>query len=171
MRVDYFHTGGPGTGETFALDRVVNDGAVGGQPHAAGRRDEPGQVPLRGARKGVRRRVLYSRGFASIYGEWETTPRSRRRPSGRSTSRCGCRGRAQPVTVTLKKRQPDNSFRDVWSAEVDPASRFVNRAPLPAHAGPVWTVFENGPPSQKVDLLVIGEGYTRRRAAEVPRAT
>ena len=24
MRVDYFHTGGPSAGETFALDRVVN---------------------------------------------------------------------------------------------------------------------------------------------------
>src|SRR4051794_16197594 len=27
MRVDYFHTGGPGSGEVIALDRVVNDGA------------------------------------------------------------------------------------------------------------------------------------------------
>ena len=26
MRVDYFHTGGPTTRETIALDRVVNDG-------------------------------------------------------------------------------------------------------------------------------------------------
>jgi len=30
MRVDYFHTGGPVTGETLALDRVVNDGAWAG---------------------------------------------------------------------------------------------------------------------------------------------
>ena len=30
MRVDYFHAGGPKTGETFALDRVVNDGAWAG---------------------------------------------------------------------------------------------------------------------------------------------
>src|SRR5687767_13653761 len=26
MRVDYVHTGGPRSGETFSLDRVVNDG-------------------------------------------------------------------------------------------------------------------------------------------------
>ena len=26
MRVDYFHTGGPKSGETVSLDRVVNDG-------------------------------------------------------------------------------------------------------------------------------------------------
>src|SRR5512139_1674934 len=30
MRVDYFHTGGPKSGETLALDRVVNDGAWAG---------------------------------------------------------------------------------------------------------------------------------------------
>ena len=27
MRVDYFHTGGPKSGEIVALDRVLNDGA------------------------------------------------------------------------------------------------------------------------------------------------
>ena len=30
MRVDFFHTGGPSSGETFALDQVVNDGAWAG---------------------------------------------------------------------------------------------------------------------------------------------
>ena len=39
MRVDYFHTGGPKSGETISLDRVVNDGPVGREPHAARRSD------------------------------------------------------------------------------------------------------------------------------------
>jgi hypothetical protein len=30
----------------------------------------------------------------------------------------------------------------------------------------VWTVFENGPPSDKVDILILGEGYTQ---AELPK--
>jgi len=30
MRVDYFHTGGPKSGEILALDRVVNDGPWAG---------------------------------------------------------------------------------------------------------------------------------------------
>src|SRR5262249_21755467 len=72
----------------------------------------------------------------------------------------------QPVSVVVEKRQRDMSFAPVWTTEIDPASRFVNRAPLAQHAGRVWTVFENGPPSQKVDLLILGEGYT---AAEMPK--
>src|SRR5207253_643873 len=41
----------------------------------------------------------------------------------------------------------------------DPESRFVNKSDLKP-IGKVWTVFENGPASEKVDLLIIGEGYT-----------
>ena len=35
MRVDYFHTGGPKSGETVSLDRVVNDGAWPGLQYGA----------------------------------------------------------------------------------------------------------------------------------------
>ena len=38
--------------------------------------------------------------------------------------------------------------------------------PLRAHAGTVWNVFEHGAPAEKVDLLVISEGYTR---AQLPK--
>ncbi len=68
--------------------------------------------------------------------------------------------------MTLQKRQPDNRFATIWSTDVDPASRFVTAAPLRAHAGTVWNVFENGPAAEKVDLLVMSEGYTR---AQLPK--
>jgi hypothetical protein len=65
----------------------------------------------------------------------------------------------------LKKRDRDNSFHELWSTVVDPNSRFVNRAD-PPKAGTVWTLFESGPPAQKVDILLISEGYT---AAQMPK--
>jgi hypothetical protein len=69
------------------------------------------------------------------------------------------------VTVAIAKRGADNRFAAAWTTEVDPNSRFVNRARL-APAGKVWTLFENGPPAAKVDLLLVSEGYT---AAELPK--
>src|SRR6266581_535047 len=47
----------------------------------------------------------------------------------------------------------------IYSTVIDPSSRFVNPADRKP-AGHVWSVIENGPASEKVDLLVIGEGYT-----------
>ena len=58
----------------------------------------------------------------------------------------------------LKKRDAQNAFQQIWSTVIDPSSRFVNPSERAA-AGKVWTMFENGPASQKVDLLVIAEGY------------
>ena len=72
MRVDYVHTGGPASGETVALDRVVNDGPWPGSRTQFIDGTNLGKYlfEVRDASSG---RVLYSRGFASIYGEWETT--------------------------------------------------------------------------------------------------
>ena len=163
MRVDYFHTGGPDSGETFALDRVVNDGPW---PGSRTQLLDPTELgPYRVAvRDGAGGEVLYSRGFASVYGEWETTAEARRvHRTFHESARFPWPLR--PVRVVVEKRQAGGEFVPVWTSEIDPASRFVNAAgPVPA--GSVWSILESGPPADKVDLLLIAEGYT---AAEMPK--
>ena len=86
-------------------------------------------------------RPIYSRGFASIYGEWETTAeyRNLHRTFSESLRFPWPKG---PVQVVLKKRDRDNSFRELWSTVIDPNSRFVNRAD-PPKAGNVWTLLDH----------------------------
>jgi hypothetical protein len=107
--------------------------------------------------------VLYAQGFASIYGEWVTTGEARSvRRSYRESVRFPFPTR--PVQVCLLERGADNVFREVTSFLVDPAAQDIRREPLAA-TGRVWTVFENGPSEGKIDLLILGDGYT---AAEMP---
>jgi hypothetical protein len=63
-----------------------------------------------------------------------------------------------PVQVVIKKRGPHNEFREVWSTMIDPADPAIDRAVPPK--GNVWAVMENGAPRDKVDLLLMGDGYT-----------
>ena len=158
MRVDYFHTGGKGIPETFSLDRVVNDGAWAGSRTQLLDPTNLGQYLFEVQERGGA--VIYSRGYSSIYAEWTTTAEVKALTRTFHES-LRFPWPSRPVTVTVKKRQADNTFRAVWSTEIDPGSRFVNPAPPAPGAGEVWTVFENGAPAQKVDLLVISEGYTR----------
>ena len=164
MRVDYFHTGGPKSGETFSLDRVVNDGVWAGSRTQLVDDTNLGVYQFE-VTDTQSKTVIYSRGFSSIYGEWETTdePKQVHRTFHESLRFPWPK---QPVTVTLRKRQKDNRFGTVWTTEIDPNSRYVNRARSSTSAGELWTVFENGPAAQKVDLLVISEGYT---AADMPK--
>jgi hypothetical protein len=164
MRVDYFHTGGPAGTETIALDRVVNDGPWAGSRTQLVDPTNLGNYLVEVHDKGSGE-LLYSRGFSSIYGEWSTTG-EQKIASRTFHESLRFPWPRHPVTVVLKKRQGEDEFVPLWTSEVDPGGRFVNRAPLRQHAGRVWTVFENGPASEKVDLLVIGEGYT---AAQMPK--
>ena len=111
MRVDYFHTGGPTSGETLALDRVVNDGAWAGSRTQLIDATNLGKYFF-DVRDKASGRVIYSRGFASIYGEWETTAEVEDRCTGAFTSRCGSRGRPNPFASRSRSaRQTTGSRR------------------------------------------------------------
>jgi hypothetical protein len=159
MRVDYFHTGGPG-GEALALDRVVSEGAWPGSRSRLIDDTNLGTYFFEVADLDTNQ-ALYSRGFASMYGEWATTAdfRSLTRTFHESLRFPWPRA---PVRISVKKRDAENVFRDVWSTDVDPKSRAVDRGKQ-TPVGRVWTVFENGPTAAKVDVLLISEGYTREQ--------
>jgi len=163
MRVDYFHTSTPRGDEIIALDRVVSDGPWPGSRNYRIDTSNLGKYYFEVVDRDTNQ-VVFSRGFASVYGEWETTPEARQRPATFHES-LRFPWPKKPVQVVLKKRDAENAFQQVWSAVIDPSSRFVNPADR-APAGKVWALFENGPASQKVDLLIIGEGYTE---AEMPK--
>jgi hypothetical protein len=157
MRLDYFHTG-TATEERFSLDRVVLEPLSW-----AGNPDRPldstnfGKYLFEVLDRRTNR-VLYSRGFASIFGEWETTGEARRIARTFHESLRFPQPDA-PVQVIVKKRDAQNAFREIWSALVDPADRFVDRSAPPA-AGPLIELSRGGDPAHAVDLLILGDGYT-----------
>ena len=156
MRVDYFHAGGRGT-EIIALDQVVGDGAWAGSRTRLIDDLNLGKYLFEVIDRRTNH-VIYSRGFATIYGEWETTPESREVYRAFQES-LRFPWPLRPVQVVLKVRDAENSFHEIWSTVIDPDSRFVNPADR-APAGDVWPLLTSGPSSEKVDLLILGDGYT-----------
>ena len=109
-------------------------------------------------------RTIWSRGFASIYGEWETTGEAKRARRTYAESQRFPEPK-MPVQLILKKRAPDGTFREISSQLIDPTSRFVDRS-APARRGEAGVVFESGPPATKVDLLLLSDGYTAAEKAK-----
>jgi hypothetical protein len=162
MRLDYYHTG-TATEEQFALDGLALEGNWPGRLDRAIDYTNLGKYLFEVLDRSTNR-LLYSRGFASIYGEWETTGEARRmrRAFHESLRFPAPEG---PAQVLIKKRDSQNAFREVWSVLIDPASPAVDRSTPPAGVR-VWTVMKNGEPPDKVDLLLMGDGYT---AAEMDK--
>src|SRR5438105_7887456 len=166
MRVDYYHTGNA-TQELFSLDRIVIEPlAWPGNPQKPIDETNLGKYLFEVRERGTNR-LLYSRGFASVYGEWETTDEAKvmnrtfheslRFPTP-----------SAPVQVVLKKRDAANAFREVWSLVVDPKDMFVDSSTIPAPA-PLIELEKNGDPATKVDFLIMGDGYTAAERGKFER--
>jgi hypothetical protein len=163
LRVDYYHTG-TSASETFSLDRVVVEPAPWpGNPARPLDDTNLGKYYFEVIDRATNR-VVYSRGFSSIFGEWETTgdARSEARTFQESLRFPAPTG---PVQVVVKKRDQQNRFREVWTTTIDPSGEFVDTA-APLSPGPVIELLKSGDPAAKVDLLILGDGYT---AAERPK--
>src|SRR5918992_604679 len=123
MRLDYYHTG-DAKSEIFSVDRVVIEPLPwpGDQKQAIDT-SNLGKY-LFEVRDAKTKQLLYSRGFASIYGEWETTDEAK---SVKRTFQESLRFPAPsaPVTVILKKRDPKNVFKEIWTTTIDPADQFI----------------------------------------------
>jgi hypothetical protein len=156
MRVDLYHTG-DATMEYVAIDQVRIEGPWPGSRTQLVDHTNMGKYFFEVVDLATQQ-VIYSRGFASIYGEWETTGEARSGTVRTLPEALRFPEPLEPVQVRLRKRAPDQSFNEIWSTTIDPGSRFVHRAPV-STAG-VWPVFEHGEPARKVDLLILGDGYT-----------
>ena len=157
MRLDYYHTGNASL-EMFSVDRVVVEPLQWpGNPQKNIDETNLGKYFFE-VRDRANNRLLYSRGFASIYGEWETTDEAK---NVNRTFHESLRFPAPqaPVQIVLKKRDANNAFREMWSTIVDPKDMFVDTS-KPASPGPADRDSKERRSCDKVDFLIIGDGYT-----------
>ena len=161
VRVDYYHSGNADF-EMFSLHQVV----VEPLPWA-GHPDKALDTTLLGhfmfqvedPETGV---TLYSRGFSSIFHEWQSTAEARE--VNRSFHECVRFPKPdRPVRLRILKRNPAQGFDSIWTADIDTDDMLVVRAHAPAPAR-VEEIHISGAPPDKVDVVLLGDGYTAAEA-------
>lgn len=162
LRFDYFHAGSA-TEEHVCVDRYRVEGDWPGSRTRLVDDSNFGKYRFRLVDR-ASGRTLYSRGFSSIYGEWETTSEAKTAWKSFHESQRMPEPKA-PVRLVLEKRWSDGTFGPFYETDLDPTSRFVDRSEL-AQRGTVKALFENGPAAKQVDLLVLADGYTAAEQAK-----
>src|SRR6266498_223865 len=153
MRVDYYHTGNS-TQEMFSLDRVVIEPLTWPGDMSKAIDDTNLGKYFFEVRDKKTSRLLYSRGFASIYGEWETTDESKTMMRTFSES-MRFPAPTAPIEIVLKKRDAKNRWGNIWSSTIDPNDIFIDRSKTAAPARLI-PIQKMGEPATKVDFLIIG---------------
>ncbi|HEX9171324.1 MAG TPA: M64 family metallopeptidase [Telluria sp.] len=158
VRIDYLHSGNALT-DQYALERVLIEplpwpGDLTQNLDNTNRGQN--RVEVVDAKTGD---LLYSRDFSTIFGEWRTTDEASRMNRGFHES-VRFPKQERPVRVRILKRDERNAFSVVWSVDVDADGPDVVKKQAPAPARPI-PIRVSGPSPQKVDLLILGDGYTQ----------
>lgn len=154
MRIDYIHGGNSST-ESFKIFGIKNDGLWGGRVKVM---NDPYNLGLYAfdivdAASG---KVLYTQGFCSVFGEWQTTieageinkdfEESIRFPWPKNIFK-----------LVMRKRDSTNTFQTIWTETVNPA--LYAKAEHSSPPAQVRYFMKNGNPKYKVDIVVLADGY------------
>lgn len=156
MRLDYYHTG-TATEEHFAFDGIVSDGPWAGSLTQLKDELRLGKYFFE-VKQPETGKVLYSRGYSSVYGEWEATPDAKKN-WGVYHESLRFPWPKMNVDVVISKRNAEHEFEPVWTWHVDLEDYRVNPASRKGFYDS-FSVVENGDPHQKVDIAILSEGYT-----------
>ncbi len=154
-RLDFYHTGGK-SGEVFSTDKVVIEPlAWAGSP--GNNVDSTGFGSYRFEVRDTTGRVVFSRGYSPIYAEWMTTSEA---ATENHTFHESLRFPALTARsdIVVFRRNEENRFVEAWRTRVDPRDMFIDRS-VPARYKPI-EVERHGDPREKVDVLLLGDGYT-----------
>jgi hypothetical protein len=165
MRVDFYHIGTKGQ-EQITLDKVYEEGAwPGSKVHLLDTLNLGDSfVQVTDLQTNL---LLYSRGYSTLFGEWQTTDAAINGEwkTCHETVRFPFPKRKVIVSFSHRDKFVASgemmAFREVFSAVIDPNnSTVINHEKFPNRYHE-FDILINGPTEKKVDILILGDGYTK----------
>ena len=103
-------------------------------------------------------KLLYSKGFCTLFQEWQTTAEAKK------ISKTFYQAVIFPfprekVVLSIDARQWEGNFKTVFQTEINPEDYFILKDTPTAYESE--SILQNGKSSEKVDLVILAEGYTQ----------
>ncbi len=164
MRVDYHHMGDADS-ESISLDEIYQQGVWAGSTTHLIDRFNQGRYYVKVYDR-TSGRLIYSRGFDSIFGEYQTTDMAAegiRRTYHESALIPYPR---EPITFAVEARDRKNTLYQIFSQRIDPEDVDIIKEPLEQDVQ-VFQILENGNPHTRADIVLVAEGYTAKERGKV----
>jgi hypothetical protein len=157
MRVDVFHSG-DAKEELFYIERILQQGPWAGNPRRTVEPFTLGRYLLR-VSDAATGQLIYSKGFDSYFGEYKTTEPGQNGIKKTFSETLLLPFPKKKIRLDILLRDRQNLPQLLFGCEIDPVDRFIIKEKL-SGAVQVIEQVKSGFPAEKVDLAIIGEGYT-----------
>jgi len=164
MRIDLYHSGGAAD-DAYTVDRVVRESLWPGVRRYLLDPTDFGKYRFR-VQDAASGTTIFSQGYCTLFGEWQATDEARkegkRRTMEESVRFPFPKGKVRLV-IDRREDRPGadgrGEFRELFRAEFDPRTTSIG-ADVRCRDCPVIAVHESGDPRQRIDILILGDGYS-----------
>ncbi len=155
LRMDYYHSGND-TSEFYTFDELIEEPYWGGSHVNLADTFNYGNyyVKVFAVKNDS---LLYSRGYSSLFREWQTTEEAKKISRSFSES-VVIPYPKEKVRIELYSRNWNGAFNKKFEYLFDTADYFVKHDHRKQY--PAFDVLVNGDPAEKVDVVILPEGYT-----------
>jgi len=108
--------------------------------------------------------LIYSRGFNTLFEEWRDTEEAKTQTQKWLNSVVIPFPKNIVNIQILARDKSDMKFKILWETDLNPKSESVDHSKLKHNK--ISKVLNNGDPAKKVDLVFIGDGYTKSEQAK-----
>lgn len=157
MRVDYYHTG-DADDEFISIDQIYKQGVWAGTVNNLIDPFDLGKYFFKIFDK-ADSNLIYSRGFSTYFGEYQTTVQagSGIKKTYHESLLFPCP--KNPVHLIIEVRDRKNQLNTIFEMNIDPADYHINKEST-TRKDSIIKIIDNGDSHHKVDLVILGEGYT-----------
>ncbi|MBU2494697.1 MAG: IgA Peptidase M64 [Bacteroidetes bacterium] len=155
LRVDYFHSGNK-TEEWMTYSKLIEEPYWGGSRINLVDTLNLGNfmVKVFDATSGT---LIYSRGFSSLFQEWQTTDEAKKVNKTFPESVI-IPFPKNKIKLQIDGRDDKNNFVKIWEYDIDPTSYFISKEMK--HKFPNMKIHYSGDPAVNYDIVLLAEGYT-----------
>lgn len=156
LRLDYFHTGNDSL-EIYSIDELYAEPYWGGSKNNLIDVFDYGKFKfiVKDENTGVE---IYSRTYSTLFSEWLTTEEAKQTTKSFSESVVFPFPKKN-VIVEFYSRDRKNKLHKKFEYKIDPSNYFIRKdRPLKFSS---LKILDNGNPSDKVDIVIIPDGYTK----------
>ncbi len=156
LRIDYYHTG-DSANDYYSIDELKEEPYWGGSHVNLIDKFNYGSYKAE-VFDDSSKMEIYSRTYSTLFHEWQTTEEARK------TTKTFSETFIMPfpkrsVTVEFFSRDWENNFIKKFTYKIDPSNYFIKTERDNQYDS--FKVQYSGDPSQKVDIVIIPEGYTK----------
>ncbi|MDQ7816603.1 MAG: M64 family metallopeptidase [Melioribacteraceae bacterium] len=167
MRIDYFHIGDAAT-EIVTIDFVYQYGTWAGSTKNLIDNFNNGAYyhKIYDLSSG---KLIYSKGFDSYFKEYQTTEDAVNGVKRSFHESAIIPYSKNKIKFVIEKRDGQNILNEIFSTEIDPEDLYIIKDPVKDKSVKVINSYISGNPHKKVDVVIIGDGYTIKEQKKFER--